>query len=296
MLLKKSEKYGIIKTTKERSSPMPSVDMLNHLHISSAPTADRLFSVLWIMASDYDSRSTQTFHLHTHTFFEAHYILKGSVTYGFEDGSQTVRAGELVLISPNESHRVDSVSEDFIKVTLACEAHDIAIQNSLLTLNRRTMPLHAEERTNLSFVIMRADSKTPCTDSILKSRLCECVWHLLERTSYTPLATIERDDRILKAKRYIEDNPHILFTCAEIADLCHLSEKQLGRLFRRQEEKRLLEYIHEIKLAQIKERLQKSDSSQEIIARELGFSGVQYFNKFFTRLMGVTPNEYRSQK
>ena len=103
------------------------------------------------------------------------------------------------------------------------------------------------------------------------------------------------DPRVYRAKKYIEDNPHIFFGCEEVAAFCRISAKQLGRLFRASEGVSLLEYIHARKLEEAKALLSDKELSERQIAQMLGFSGAEYFSRFFTRLEGRLPSQYRHE-
>ena len=101
------------------------------------------------------------------------------------------------------------------------------------------------------------------------------------------------DDRVLKAKLLMQDNPDIFFTCEELARYCRVSTKQLGRLFRKYEGKGLLEYIHAQKNDTAKRMLLETDLPQKVIAKRLGFSDYRYYAHFFSRMTGMTPSEYQ---
>jgi AraC-like DNA-binding protein len=134
-------------------------------------------------------------------------------------------------------------------------------------------------------------------NDIIESRLCEIVYIIADAiTDSKSQSSDGYDGRIFRAKKYIEDNPSSFFTCGELAALCHLSEKQMTRLFYKYEGKSLLAYIHEQKLKVAKELLGESDATQESIALALGFSSVHYFNKFFLRHAGKSPGEFRKGK
>ena len=103
------------------------------------------------------------------------------------------------------------------------------------------------------------------------------------------------DSRVFRAKKYIDDNPHIFFGCEEVAAFCRISSKQLGRLFRKSEGIGLLEYIHAKKIEFAKQLLSDKTLSERSIAQMLGFSGAEYFSRFFARLEGRLPSEYRKE-
>ena len=101
------------------------------------------------------------------------------------------------------------------------------------------------------------------------------------------------DPRVTRAKAYIAQNPECLLRCEQVAAVCHLSVKQLGRLFEREEGMSLLAYIHREKIAMAKKMLAQGDLSRKEISDALGFSGEYYFSRFFKMHTGMTPGAYQ---
>ncbi|MBQ7334850.1 MAG: AraC family transcriptional regulator [Clostridia bacterium] len=276
------------------------IEAINKINLSDLPRADRVFSVLWIMAAGEHNKSTQSFYFHIHTFYEIHLILQGSIVYGFEGGNVTVSKDQFLLILPMQAHRVVETSPDFVKVTLAFEVCDNpSLDTALERKSKKLFRTGEEILDGMEMIVRRADQKSAYSDLIIAQRLDEILYLILEAISVpAPLFEHTRgyDDRLLKAKKYIEDNPGMFFTCNEVADYCRISPKQLGRLFRKYEKQSVLAFIHAQKIEAAKHLLRNTDTLQETISRSLGFSNVQYFNKFFIRHTGMTPSEYRRGK
>ena len=84
-------------------------------------------------------------------------------------------------------------------------------------------------------------------------------------------------------------------TCEEVANNCYISTKQLGRLFEKYENTSLLAFIHESKIADIKKMLIRTNHSQKLIGKKLGFSTSAYFSDFFKKHVGITPAQFREK-
>ena len=135
----------------------------------------------------------------------------------------------------------------------------------------------------------------------VKNRIFEIIHEIAEpisgkkkRTVSTPLLE-GCDMRLFKAKQFIKDNPHVVLGCDDLASYCDISAKQLNRIFLKYERVSLLEYIHMCKVDEAKRRLSESSSSIQEISEDLGFSSVYYFNRFFTKHIGLTPGDYRKK-
>ncbi len=91
----------------------------------------------------------------------------------------------------------------------------------------------------------------------------------------------ECDARLALAKQYIKDNINSPLTCPEVSQYCHLSCKQLSRIFSKNEGMPLMGYIHKIKIEAAEKLISESGLSLKEISSYLGFSSEYYFNAFF---------------
>ncbi|MBQ8408624.1 MAG: helix-turn-helix domain-containing protein [Clostridia bacterium] len=254
-------------------------------------------NVLWLSSFCSENKDSLNFRPHNHTFFEVHFGTQGSICYRFDDVEVTVDEGSYVLIPPHCIHCITSHTEDFQKVTLSFEVTpESDLYYSLMAMTKRACPTGPDLGTSLDFIIRRATVRTPYMESIIKCRIAEAVYLIAASSAYRPASMagiVIYDPRVLKAKKFIEDNPQIFLTCDEVAQHCRLSPKQLGRLFYQYESCSLLAFIHGQKIESAKKLIRESGELFEIISERLGFSSVNYFGKFFARCTGMTPGEYR---
>ncbi|SIS94334.1 AraC-type DNA-binding protein [Filimonas lacunae] len=80
---------------------------------------------------------------------------------------------------------------------------------------------------------------------------------------------------------------------AAYADMLHISAGHLSEVVKEQSGKPAIAHIHERLMLEAKRLLFRSEGSVKEIAYELGFEDASYFNRFFKRLAGQTPVEYR---
>lgn len=251
--------------------------------------------ILWLSAFCYDTKDSLNFRPHNHTFYEVHFLTEGSLCYRFEDTEVNIPAGSFVLIPPHSIHCIVDHSSDFKKITISFEVKDNTdVSESLSDIIKRVCPTGDDIMDTLSFISRRIDQKSPYLNQIINNRLIETVYLLAASSDRRPPSPITfYDPRLLKAKKFIEDNPHIFLSCDEVAQCCRLSPKQLGRLFQQYENCSLLAFIHGQKVEAAKKMIRETDELFELISEQLGFSSVNYFGKFFTRCTGMTPGEYR---
>ncbi len=249
-------------------------------------------TVYWLMATNEENSHTLNYRMHRHTFFEIHFVLRGNIVYGFNDHEMDVRANSFTVIPPDTYHKVLSHSDEFCKITLACDLRS-DIKDSVASLRRSIYPVDDSILNVLKAVNEYSVALNTYTEEIVKTRLTELIYLIAAKNTQPRLKGENTDYRVFKAKKYIEDNPDILLTVSEVAAYCNLSSKQLGRLFERYEDKSVLDYIHDVKLSIATALVRDTSEPFEAIAHKLGFSDESYFYKFFYRKTGMTPGEMR---
>ena len=98
-----------------------------------------------------------------------------------------------------------------------------------------------------------------------------------------------------KVLPYIHQNLTEPFTVSELAQNVSLNPQYMMRLFKKETNMSVLEYVTEQRILRAKELLLSTDSSIENIAVQLGYYNYTYFMKVFKRNMGMSPGQYRKQ-
>ena len=271
------------------------VDAVNKVSISGISLSGLAFRVKWIMATDGKNPDTLNCRFHNHAFFELHILTGGKLVYGFDDATLSLSGGEFCIISPKCRHRVTDFSQNIGKLTVAFEIDEgSALLSAFESVEKKRFVIDNELSGNISDILRLCEGKNGYKSELLVLSLCSLLFKAAKSAGIENTYKQEVcDDRVLKAKKYIEDNYDILFTCAEVASYCRISEKQLGRLFEKYENLSLFEYIHKKKTEQAKRLIEEGNLSHRKIALALGFSSVQYYGKFFLRSAGLTPEQYR---
>lgn len=269
------------------------IEAINKITIPEQDMFEGSPRILWVNAACHENKFTLNLKPHNHTFFEMHIIISGSIVYRFNDRDVTVGGGQMVFIPPHVIHCIPYQSEDFQKMTVAFEAEG-ELNSILYDKRKRAIDIGDDGMASIDFIFRRAKIRTLCSELLIKNRLREMIYTVAETASIKPILPANPyDTRIIKARKYIEDNPHIFLSCDEVARYCNLSAKQLGRLFLQYEGVSLLAFIHGQKIEDAKRMIRDTDDLFETISERLGFSSVNYFGKFFTKHTGLTPGEFR---
>lgn len=100
---------------------------------------------------------------------------------------------------------------------------------------------------------------------------------------------------VRRVKEYIKNHYVECFTSKDIEEICGLSYKYAGTLFKNATGQTIKEYQCTLRLHRAEQLLTETDMPITEIARITGFSDVFYFSRVFHREMGCAPREYRRE-
>jgi AraC-like DNA-binding protein len=128
--------------------------------------------------------------------------------------------------------------------------------------------------------------------SMLKRFIIMCTRIYKSQENYTKI----EDNQIDIVREYnflVEQNFKSIHTVAEYASMLNKSPKTLSNLFAKLSNKSPLQYIQDRKLLEAKRLLLYSDISIKEIAYELGFEDLQTFGRFFKKIEGLSPSNFK---
>ena len=99
--------------------------------------------------------------------------------------------------------------------------------------------------------------------------------------------------RILPAVRYLREHCNEVVYMGDVAALCHLSQSQVRRLFRRELGVSPVEYKNRCRAELACEMLRYTHNNVSEVAESLGFDSVYVFSNTFRKYVGVSPSQYR---
>lgn len=255
--------------------------------------------VFWFRADVLDEKGfTNRRRMHLHTFFEVHMIVNGTVTYSTDDGQQyRLEAGQGIIFSPRTVH-VLSNHNNFVKVSLAFVPDEKSdFYKHLVERPLRVFTITPEIINNINSVLNEATLSTIFSMTLIKNHILDIICAISRADDiyeyYSSENIIVVDKRVTSAILYINDNKNKWLTSDEVANHCSLSVKQLNRLFYASTGKNLHEYIKMVKVKEAEFLLSSTTLTIKEISKQLDFSSVQYFNRFFSKNAGLTPAHFR---
>lgn len=227
---------------------------------------------------------------HHHTDFEVHVIVSGEQIYEICGEVLTVSSGELLIIPPNVRHKSVGASESAEKFSFSFDK--------------------TEEYGELPYVYTKAPdaliaallmAKNEYVSSVAYSQACITSAVLFALSTVLRLARVNptvqnsisgRSTVFTLASCYIDDNICYDISTSDVADYCHLSTKQLSRIFERETGFTLGAYIRHKRSEKIRSLLENSELTLKEISDAMNFKNEYYFNTFFKRSIGMSPGAY----
>lgn len=238
---------------------------------------------------------------HHHQGYEIHILMKGQQIYAVEDKEYVLHGGQLILIPPLTQHRALSSSEETSRLSLSFNIQSGSILDFALLPKagclKANCPLQIMQQ--LSAICGEAEEKLPLFQWTVCGQLIALVVNLLRLIGMKPdeVSSEKREEpRLMLAKQFIHDNIDWAPTVQEVADFCHLSCKQLTRIFLQTEYCTPAAYIRNVRFLKAEKLLMETDLSLQRISEQMHFSSEYYFNTFFKQHAGVPPLEYRKNQ
>ena len=256
--------------------------------------------ILWVHIQQHsrDEKRVSAKIRHKHSFFEAHFVVNGSVSYVTDTDNYFVNDRNVVIFPPQIHHRRTDQEDDTVVMSIAFMVSAVSPEVSLYRYDENVLG-------SLDSILKEADNYDELSDSIIKNSVLYSLSDYLRKIRPVKLslgdcdyidADSEDDIRVIRAKTFIEDNKGLFLDSNDVARHCHFNVKYLNRIFKSHTGMSLLEYIHDVRTAEAERLLEDDRLSIEQISGALGFINVQYFNTFFKRRTGMSPAKYRKFK
>ena len=223
------------------------------------------------------------------------HICKGQLTFNMYGESFTAKTGDVVAI-PSFTPITMVRTGDFEMINLH---YNIWLDDGTLMDNKKRLPLIFtpsyfkwcyEKLCEIKEIILE---KSP-------GRMPDGLAHEIILKHLTANALIDFDSsisdlRIQKVKKNLEDSKRIKLDSDELALLCNLSKSRMNCKFKEEFGISPQKYWEEQRIKNICMVLKKSSASINEIADRWGFKTSGYFWRWFKKMTGLTPTQYRKQ-
>jgi len=102
-----------------------------------------------------------------------------------------------------------------------------------------------------------------------------------------------RDNDILKAQTFIEENHHLPLNIDAIAEKSNMSKRNFIRRFKKATHNTPFEYLQRVKIEAAKKALEKGNQNINLLMYDAGYNDIKTFREVFKKLTGLTPQDYK---
>lgn len=245
-------------------------------------------------------------------YFQMHFLDTGQIELQLDDHRYSVQAPLFVLTPPSVPHafitesdsdgHVLTVREDLVwpllEVLYPGTREAFGLPGMCLSLADKSEELEALAHY-WQLIERESSSQLPGREHTLVL-LAQAVFTLLLRNApLDDLAASGVRGELKLFQRFnqmVDKNYYLHWNMPDYAVELHLTESRLTDICRRFANRSPKRLIFDRQLREAKRLLLFSDSTVSEIAWQLGFKDPAYFSRFFNRLVGCSPSEFRAQQ
>lgn len=108
------------------------------------------------------------------------------------------------------------------------------------------------------------------------------------------MRAISSNYAVARAQHYIEQHFSENISVKQLAELGNMSISSFNRIFKKVNKLTPIEYLIEIRIEKSKKLLRRKEIPITEIAMRCGFSSSAHLSSSFSRLLNITPSEYRN--
>lgn len=118
---------------------------------------------------------------------------------------------------------------------------------------------------------------------------------LLASVNYLNTHSETETARLNQVYEYIMRNFSSEINLVDAANVANMTANAFSRYFKKQTQKNFSQFVNEIRIGHACQLLHKKDMSISQVCYESGYQSITNFNKFFKRITGKSPVEYRKE-
>lgn len=237
-----------------------------------------------------------------HTF-RLHYVIKGSVLYGFNGQERKVKKNSCFLLSPKSaSYYKTNPKDPAIIFWVSYSGLEALRVTELMGFNENAagvIVLNAKQGNAMTALMSNAlkPTSTNLTDIVLLKNFTGIVELLTTSEKIETLRKPERkspSSHIEKALKYIETNyanPYL--SIEDVASSIPIHKNYLSLLFKTSLGVTFTQYLTQKRIEQATVLLKSTDYTVSKISNAVGYFDQLYFSKLFKKFNKLSPSAYR---
>ena len=271
---------------------------MDNIPLHSFDISHRLISVENIG----DSRERMFYPAHRHDFYELIFFTKGIGTHRIDFADYPVAPNLIYFMSPGQIHEMKLQGREGYVISFSKELlYHIQILEDISfgplfyhPDNEFAVDISIGDHATFYKLISLLENETTKViqnQNLIRNYMSAFLISSLDYSNFS--SSNERKDRIMKLRMEIDKSFISERSGRYYAEKLNLSLKHLNDLTNNTLGKTVTQLIHERILLEAKRGIAYTDKSIKEMSYELGFKDPAYFNRFFKKLMGKTPDEFR---
>lgn len=253
---------------------------------------------------------------HFHDTYELYYLLEGQRYYFIDRQTYLVKAGDVVMIRPNQIHKTSMAEESYhnrILLQIDGRAMDSFLKacgmggmETVYAQDAMILSIPERERPDVENLLLQIQKemreKQRRYEVGVKLKLAELFLTLFRSQKKAPFLEENQKVRTWKHQKvhevadYLLNHPETEESLEELAKRFYISKSYLSRIFREITSFTVNEYKNINRIKKSQQLLVHSTYSVTEISELLGFENVTYYERVFKKYAEMTPLKYRKIK
>ena len=237
-----------------------------------------------------------SFALHTHSWYELIYFVRGDATYVIEDRKYKLNSGDIVFARPLESHfiQIDS-SATYERFNIGFDESTLGVAFSFL-LDQKLDVINLPKDSGTEEIFHRIDYYRQNLSYeemglLFPSVLRELLYNIMIASrGETVRAAMILNPILSDAVAYINESLSTIKSVSEVAEHLFITESYLIRLFKRELHQTPKRYINSKRLLLAQTMLRRGERPTDVYAK-CGFSDYTVFYRSYKQFFGKAPSE-----
>lgn len=234
---------------------------------------------------------------HCNGDYEFHMILSGKCLVNVDNQLYEISSGHTILIAPGQYHKPQSVSSDFRRLSLSFSlsgSMQVQIVQQIMPCKVIRLPLPVQQ---ISRQLIEEVSEASAFQSemlhALAKQLLICILRTLEISQSPAKDNTSADWRTGVIDDYFEKHASAYGTESELAELLHLSRRQLSRVLQTNYGMNFRQKLMSARMEHAGWLLRSTSQSVTEVCNAVGYTSEAMFYKNFKSYHGMTPLQYR---
>ena len=246
-----------------------------------------------------DSLLPRVMHVHNDRL-EIMFIFQGEGVYTIGESRYSVGAGDVLIYNSGTIH--DEVSDPVAKIKSYC----LGIDNLQISGLAKNCLISTEKSPVLKavahFDLIHSIFSTIYNELYFENKGAEETSHYLTQALIALLLQISKEGTYRERnkgrlgeqiKAYIDENYNTEITLASISKALNISADYMSHTFKKVTGYSPIQYIMRRRIGEAQTLLITTKHSITMIATMVGYNNSSYFNKIFTKNVGISPKGYR---